>query len=73
MSNNNHNGQLLSEYFGNNNQTAEVRVIYSYGSTGTRPMYEVLWNDKSVGMYQTEQEAENVAENYALGSAVSRT
>mgnify|MGYP001221020621 FL=1 len=73
MSNNNHNGQLLSEYFGSNDQTAEVRVIYSYGSTGTKPMYEVLWNNKSVGMYQTEQEADNVAENYALGSAVSRT
>ena len=73
MNNNNHNGQLLSEYFGSNDQTAEVRVIYSYGSTGTKPMYEVLWNNKSVGMYQTEQEADNVAENYALGSSVSRT
>tara|TARA_B100000123_G_C25433836_1_gene298615 strand:+ start:55 stop:276 length:222 start_codon:yes stop_codon:yes gene_type:complete len=73
MSDNNHSGQLLSEYFGSNDQTAEVRVIYAYGSGGSKPMYEVLWNDKSVGMYQTEQEADNVAENYALGSAVSRT
>ena len=73
MSDNNHSGQLLSEYFGSNNQTAEVRVIYAYGSGGSKPMYEVLWNDKSVGMYQTEQEAENIAENYALGSQISRT
>ena len=26
-------------------------------------MFEVLWNGKSVGCYNTEQEAENVAEN----------
>ena len=36
-------------------------------------MFEVMWQGKSVGMYNTEQEAENIAENYALGSAVSRT
>ena len=36
-------------------------------------MFEVLWCGKSVGIYNTEQEAENVAENYALGSSVSRT
>ena len=36
-------------------------------------LFEVLWAGKSVGVYQTEQEAENIAENYALGSAVSRT
>ena len=29
--------------------------------------FEVLWEGKSVGVYQTEQEAENIAENYALG------
>ena len=31
-------------------------------------LFEVLWEGKSVGVYQTEQEAENIAENYALGS-----
>ena len=40
---------------------------------GEGDMFEVIWCGKSVGIYNTEQEAENVAENYALGSSVSRT
>ena len=39
----------------------------------TDHLYEVLWQGESVGSYQTEEEAEMVAENYALGSAISRT
>ena len=41
--------------------------------TITDHLYEVLWQGESVGSYQTEEEAEMVAENYALGSAISRT
>ena len=40
---------------------------------GQTTLFEVMWQGKSVGMYNTEQEAENIAENYALGSAISRT
>jgi hypothetical protein len=32
-----------------------------------------MWENKSVGVYASEQEAENVAENYALGSSISKT
>ena len=60
--------QVLSEFYGDRPK-ATVQLI----SVGQTTMYEVLWEGKSVGTYNTEQEAENIAENYALGSAVSRT
>ena len=56
--------EVLSEYLGER-PTATVRR--------TDHLYEVLWQGESVGSYQTEEEAEMVAENYALGSAISRT
>ena len=63
--------EVLSEFFGDHNKRAQVRLISS--ELGKTTMFEVLWEGKSVGVYRTEQEAENIAENYALGSAVSRT
>ena len=37
-------------------------------------LFEVLWEGKSVGVYQTEQEAENIAERLCIGKIrVSRT
>ena len=63
--------EVLSEFFGDHNKRAQVRLISS--ELGKTTMFEVLWEGKSVGVYNTEQEAENVAENYALGSSVSRT
>ena len=60
--------EVLSEFYGDRPK-ATVQLI----SHGGNSMYEVLWQGKSVGIYNTEQEAENVAENYALGSSVSRT
>ena len=58
--------QVLSEYFSDNLKEK---------ATGQRKehLFEVLWEGKLVGTYRTEQEAENVAENYALGSEISRT
>ena len=62
-----------------NENKAQVKIIPTTRSSTTwsgqvrSMMFEVLWNGKSVGCYNTEQEAENVAENYALGSSVSRT
>ena len=61
--------RVLSEFYGHNDQTAQVKL----NRVGEGDMFEVIWCGKSVGVYNTEQEAENVAENYALGSAVSRT
>ena len=63
--------EVLSEFFGDHNKRAQVRLISS--ELGKTTMFEVLWEGKSIGVYKTEQEAENIAENYALGSAVSRT
>ena len=63
--------EVLSEYFGDHNKRAQVKMISS--ELGKTTMFEVLWEGKSVGVYRTEQEAENTAKNYALGSAVSRT
>ena len=60
--------QVLSEFYGDRPK-ATVQLI----SVGHTTMFEVLWGGKSVGTYNTEQEAENIAENYALGSAISRT
>lgn len=60
--------QILSEFFGDTPKATVQLVNY-----GDKTMFEVLWQDKSVGIYQTEQEAENIAKNYALGSEVSRT
>ena len=62
--------QVLSEYFSDDmKEKATVRAV----SVGQAIMFEVLWQGKSVGTYNSEQEAENMAENYALGSAISRT
>ena len=63
--------EVLSEYFGDHNKKAQVKLISS--ELGKTTMFEVLWEGKSVGVYRTEQEAQNIAKNYALGSAVSRT
>ena len=56
--------EVLSEYFGERPKATVRRTDHSY---------EVLWQGESVGSYQTEEEAEMVAENYALGSSISRT
>ena len=64
--------EVLSEYFSDDmRKKATVRRVQTELNKTT--LFEVLWAGKSVGVYQTEQEAENIAENYALGSAVSRT
>tara|TARA_B100001778_G_scaffold263185_1_gene223813 strand:- start:195 stop:407 length:213 start_codon:yes stop_codon:yes gene_type:complete len=68
--------EVLSEYFSDNmKETATVRAVQQTHSSGIgqTTLFEVMWQGKSVGMYNTEQEAENIAENYALGSAISRT
>jgi len=58
--------QVLSEYFSDNlKEKATVQR--------KEHLFEVLWEGKLVGTYRTEQEAENVAENYALGSSISKT
>tara|TARA_Y100001938_G_C7802473_1_gene287798 strand:- start:304 stop:504 length:201 start_codon:yes stop_codon:yes gene_type:complete len=64
--------EVLSEYFSDDmKKKATVRRVQTELNKTT--LFEVLWAGKSVGVYQTEQEAENIAENYALGSQVSRT
>ena len=64
--------EVLSEYFSDDmRKKATVRRVQTELNKTT--LFEVLWAGKSVGVYQTEQEAENIAENYALGSSVSRT
>ena len=64
--------EVLSEYYSENrNKKATVQLITTSFNKST--LFEVLWEGKSVGVYQTEQEAEDIAENYALGSQVSRT
>ena len=68
--------EVLSEYFSDDlKEKATVRAVQKTHASGIgqSTMFEVMWQGKSVGMYNTEQEAENVAENYALGSQVSRT
>ena len=59
--------QVLSEYYGEE-KTAQVRRVTTNGNT----LFEVLWGGVSVGQYQTEQQAESAAENYALSAAVSQ-
>ena len=64
--------EVLSEYFSDDMKNkATVRRVQTELNKTT--LFEVLWAGKSVGVYQTEQEAENIAENYALGSSISRT
>tara|TARA_B100001057_G_scaffold472295_1_gene535451 strand:+ start:508 stop:708 length:201 start_codon:yes stop_codon:yes gene_type:complete len=64
--------EVLSEYYSDDrNKKAIVQMISTSFNKST--LFEVLWEGKSVGVYQTEQEAEDIAENYALGSQVSRT
>ena len=64
--------EVLSEYFSDDmKKKATVRRVQTELNKST--LFEVLWAGKSVGVYQTEQEAENIAENYALGSSVSRS
>ena len=60
--------QVLSEYFGDRPK-ATVQIVNLDGKS----LYEVLWQGDSVGVYATEEKAESIAENYALGSAISRT
>ncbi len=59
--------QVLSEYYGEN-KTATVRRVTTNGHT----LFEVMWGDQSVGMCSTEQEADNLAENYALSVNIER-
>ena len=64
--------EVLSEYFSDDmKKKATVRRVQT--ELNKSILFEVLWAGKSVGVYQTEQEAENIAENYALGSQISRT
>ena len=64
--------EVLSEYFSDDmKKKATVRRVQT--ELNKSILFEVLWAGKSVGVYQTEQEAENIAENYALGSSVSRS
>ena len=64
--------EVLSEYFSDDmKKKATVRRVQTELNKTT--LFEVSWAGKSVGVYQTEQEAENIAENYALGSQISRT
>ena len=64
--------EVLSEYFSDDmKKKATVRRVQT--ELNKTILFEVLWAGKSVGVYQTEQEAENIAENYALGSQISRT
>ena len=66
--------EVLSEYFSDDMKNkATVKRINKYEGKRFIALFEVLWEGKSVGVYGSEQEAENVAENYALGSQVSRT
>ena len=58
--------QVLSEYYGDT-KTATVRRVTINDNT----LFEVMWGGLSIGTYATEQEAENVAENYALSDAIS--
>ena len=58
--------QVLSEYYGQE-KTATVRRLTVNDNT----LFEVMWGGLSIGTYATEQEAESVAENYALSDAVS--
>ena len=64
--------EVLSEYFSDDmKKKATVRRVQTELNKTT--LFEVLWAGKSVGVYQTEIEAQNIARNYALGSQVSRT
>jgi len=66
--------EVLSEYFSDNMKNkATVRRVNKYENKRFISLFEVMWEDRSVGVYASEQEAENVAENYALGSQISRT
>ena len=58
--------EVLSEYFSDN--LKKRATVQQKGH-----LFEVLWEGELVGTYRTEQEAENVAENYALGSTISKT
>ena len=58
--------EVLSEYFSDN--LKKRATVQQKGH-----LFEVLWEGELVGTYRTEQEAEKVAENYALGSGISRT
>ena len=63
--------EILSEYL-----TMTNKIVVKEGDrgcTGSKtPLFEVLYDGKSVGVYQTKIEAESIAKNYALGSSVSR-
>ena len=58
--------EVLSEYYSDNR--IKKATVQQKGH-----LFEVLWEGELVGTYRTEQEAENVAENYALGSTISKT
>ena len=58
--------EVLSEYFSDDmKEKATVRAIQKTDTTGIgqTTMFEVMWQGESVGIYNTEQEAENVELN----------
>ena len=64
--------EILSEYLTMPNKIVVKEV--DRDCTGSKtPLFEVLYDGKSVGVYQTKIEAESIAKNYAWGSSVSRT
>lgn len=62
--------EILSEYLTMTNKV-EVKEINT--ELNKTELFEVLYDGKSVGVYQTKTEAESIAKNYALGSQISRT
>ena len=63
--------EVLSEYFSDDlKEKATVRAVQKTHASGIgqTTMFEVMWQGKSIGMYNTEQEAENIAENYVKNS-----
>ena len=64
--------EILSEYLTMTNKIVVKEVDRDCTRSKTH-LFEVLYDGKSVGVYQTKIEAESIAKNYALGSSVSRT
>ena len=64
--------EILSEYLTMTNKIVVKEVDTDCNGNKTS-LFEVLYDGKSVCVYQTKTEAESIAKNYALGSSVSRT
>jgi len=64
--------EILSEYLTMTNKIVVKEV--DRDCTGSKtPLFEVIYDGKSIGVYRTKIEAESIAKNYALGSSISRT